>query len=713
MHPDQLRMQRRLFLSTQRPMANVHESSEGAVQESTSSPSSTLESGASKSTSEPPEHHGTRILQRTHDILHHVHLGSMTPSQIRDATALLHHHAKSHTSYKSTKTAELLLERLIAEGSDGNNPAAHQAITPRLYNAIMDAYARTSSHSRHAARDAEQLMERMCNRHEYYLQSLVAGDAMGDDMQNGAQHGHGNGNGNGNGNDSGNQHENGMTIIAPPAPDIVTYNSLLNVWCNSRHDGMEAVSKAEQILSFLENDDEQNHRERERGPGPGPVRPDNITYNIMMNTYANQIHEYGYAQKSEDILLRMTALQKDAIDADSAHDTEHSPGHGISPNTLSFNIVLKAWKNSGGGIESAQRAEEILRLMVKLYNDGHDNLQPDHVSFQTVLHAYGNRVGDVGDGGRILAMEILDSMEGVLDLMMDHCRDPDRDRHDNGDGDGEPPRMVMIMVMEAVNQVLDMIAKCSRTNSQVAAEAATRADRILDKMTAKMATTTAEHHHGHDSIVMSYTYTHLMNCYLAHAKSTHKAHTLLNDLMEGNTPSPPSTYCLNAILHYFHRTQNIDAAETLMDGMLSLKERHGWDVAPDIVTYNVMADLYFRNREDDSFGKIWNLFQRMEEALDRGEIVKDHETMRDPFVYEITIKKLSNCPNVKMRGRALEVLKKMVQRYDEGILLSPPGLTFFNIVLSILANEKSKDSAKQAMVSTSIPVDAIIHFHST
>ena len=95
-----------------------------------------------------------------------------------------------------------------------------------------------------------------------------------------------------------------------------------------------------------------------------------------MNLYANQIGEYGFAQKAEDDLLQMSQLSNNG-------------SLNINPDTLSFNTVLKAWKNSAGGIKNAKRAESILRLMVKLYSEGHENVRPDSISWYTVIYAYG------------------------------------------------------------------------------------------------------------------------------------------------------------------------------------------------------------------------------------------------------------------------------------------------------------------------------------
>ena len=96
---------------------------------------------------------------------------------------------------------------------------------------------------------------------------------------------------------------------------VSKYNSTLHAW--SQSDRPEAVSKAEDIISRLE------------GEKDSTFLPNTRTYNILMNLYANQIGEYGFAQKAEDVLLQMSQLSKNG-------------SLNIDPDTLSFNTVLKA-----------------------------------------------------------------------------------------------------------------------------------------------------------------------------------------------------------------------------------------------------------------------------------------------------------------------------------------------------------------------------------
>ena len=86
----------------------------------------------------------------------------------------------------------------------------------------------------------------------------------------------------------------------------------------------------------------------------------------------------------------------------------------VAPDTFTFNTVLKAWKNSREGIESAKRAEAILRIMIKydLTNDDLSDIGPDRISFATVMETYiCNYVDEPG--------EALNGFRRVMDLIKD------------------------------------------------------------------------------------------------------------------------------------------------------------------------------------------------------------------------------------------------------------------------------------------------------
>ena len=129
------------------------------------------------------------------------------------------------------------------------------------------------------------------------------------------------------------------------------------------------------------------------------IQPQTTTYNCLMNVYASRKGTYGIGQIAEDLLLGMAERNKDG-------------DFSINPDTLSFNTVLKAWLNSGEcAFESACRAEQLLRLMAKLGADGH-NFLPDAISFLTCLNCFEKAVSEEQKDGSL----IVDHVDGLIDL---------------------------------------------------------------------------------------------------------------------------------------------------------------------------------------------------------------------------------------------------------------------------------------------------------
>ena len=72
--------------------------------------------------------------------------------------------------------------------------------------------------------------------------------------------------------------------------------------------------------------------------------------------------------------------------------------------------MLDAWAKSGGGRAAAERAEEILEWMDRLYKGGNPDVKPDTITFNAVLDAWA-RSGDRVAPHR--AEQILDHMDDL------------------------------------------------------------------------------------------------------------------------------------------------------------------------------------------------------------------------------------------------------------------------------------------------------------
>lgn len=343
-----------------------------------------------------PQNQRNALINFTHEILSNTPIGSMTTQQIEDTRSLIYewfsalyqpntseksssknsnnhtnHHSIPHQRARDTALImETLLERLIEEYDEGLNENALGAVRIKEYNIVMNAFAKSVSsyyndknlnwkrkieldvnniendHDYHhdnidsdnnngnsidakyhdqqrqdtsnqsdfyvtttdpeedymAITKAEELVQRMKTRFENYA-NLFPDQIEKTNVNN-------------------KNNLNGFDDRIPPKPDTLTYNTLLSVYAN-QYNNEKAVAKAEEIIKFLESSD-------------GSVQADTVTYNTLINIYANQIGEYGYAQKAEDVLLYMSKLRKEGSEF-------------VKPHTLTFNSVLKAWRNSGGG----------------------------------------------------------------------------------------------------------------------------------------------------------------------------------------------------------------------------------------------------------------------------------------------------------------------------------------------------------------------------
>ncbi len=514
-------------------------------------------------------------------------IGDITMEGVRSMKFLIKKWCNRQT-FPASQKAEEILERLIAEGRDGQNLDA--TVEAKMYNVVINSYGK-SGHIDGPSK-AEEVARRMWDRWD---------SAPVDD------------------------------ILRPAVPDIFTFNSLMHAW--SMIKGEEAVLKAEKIMDKLES-------------GDFPAKADAFSYNTMMNAYANQKHEFGYAQKAEDMLLHMSELQREG-------ET------GISPNTTSFNIVLKAWQNSGGGIEGAKRAESILKLMIKLYKDGHQEVQPNLISFATVINAYARHAK--------MTPEAADHLEGVADLLLNTETDISQTHG---------------YVVQIFSKILEYITKGGLKDS------GERASRILDKMIQAK-----EDGKTPDSPTIKI-YTEVMRASLASGGDSKEALQMFNKIVDGEANIEPNTIMMNGVLHHHCRNGDVDAAEKLFQSMSTIAEEKGFFTRPDSATYNMMANLYFHKNVPDAAPRAFRLFEHMEKQYDAGYLTK-----LDIFLYSITVNILFKSNKTGMSMKAYNVLMKAIERFDSGDLKQQPDTIIFNMVLTSLTKQHTTKASERAMVS--------------
>ena len=241
-------------------------------------------------------------------------------------TAAIEAHANSRND-DSPQRAEQLLERMVERYSNGDPDVLPNA---RCFNAAISSYAKSAVPG--AALRAEVLLEK--------LDGLY------------------------------------MSGLEDAKPNRFNYNSLITAWANYRPDGYSdhdgdgnydefcSARKAEEILERME---------QSYASGDQYCKPDIVSYNAVIDAYAKSSREDA-AEHAEQILRRMGHLYKEGrVD--------------IRPNTRSFNTVINAWAKSGRGDEAADKAQNLLDMMTRLYEEGNsDTVRPDVHTYCTVIN---------------------------------------------------------------------------------------------------------------------------------------------------------------------------------------------------------------------------------------------------------------------------------------------------------------------------------------
>lgn len=107
--------------------------------------------------------------------------------------------------------------------------------------------------------------------------------------------------------------------------------------------------------------------ERCHKSGDPDIKPTTVTFNAVINAFAKS----GNAQRAEEILLHMEKL--------------YEAGEDVKPNTRSFNSVINAWAKSNQE-DAAQHAQDLFDFMNGLYETANKSLRPDVHSFSTVIN---------------------------------------------------------------------------------------------------------------------------------------------------------------------------------------------------------------------------------------------------------------------------------------------------------------------------------------
>ncbi len=339
---------------------------------------------------------------------------------------------------------------------------------------------------------------------------------------------------------------------------------------------------------------------------------------------------------------------------------------------------------------AAKRAEEILRLMFKLYLEGHENIKPDGVSISTVVNAYARPRLDIDNIEASITEETLEHYDSLIDLLLKDAGDYPYTDSDN--------------IVRAFNTITDSIAKSNVDNAGERANYFLQ--RLIDASSLSQSSPSKNRRLGPDKT----TYSNVIGAYVRD-KDIETATSILEDTIKSDDMNiKPNSYNFNKCLQYYcKKERNVEAAQNLYNTMYQMANENrkngvtGVEML-DTVTYNLMVEMYVsesverKESSQEMMDKAMILMDEMESAFESGMM-----KALDGYVYEIVLERLQKRSAMKKKSGISELsydlLMKMIQHYfDRNIPQHPYTLTC-NLVLSALTGEYTIEAAEKAMVS--------------
>jgi hypothetical protein len=467
-------------------------------------------------------------------------------------------------------------------------------------------------------------------------------------------------------------------VPLPPEPLVTTFNTVMNAWAKSND--INAGIKAEVIFRKMEywnfecraNDNISDHYKG--------AEPNTRSLAIVVDAWANSRHQDSFERIIaiyEHALEKVLGIAKEKDD-----EVDDSSKEVIPLNTVFFNSVLHGLANCNGGIEAAEKAQEIFSTMQNLNCNGSlqrliqsDTIErfeddcdvetsPNTRTWSLLIKCWAN-AGEVSDGPN--AEYAASRAESILEQMED-----------------------LYKAGQDVKPNSYAFASCIKAWAECASETgAMRAVSVLERMEKIYKDTKEEE--------LQPTNMHYNTCLSALCKvnsdtcMNHARHLLRRMCVDGIADAVSFNTVMMGYLDFDSKSalQNI---ESLSDEMQTA------NISPDSATFNVMIDAWRKCGHPSTIAKVINVLDYMIHLSK-----KDSNIVPTTSTFTLVLNTISSSNLDEKVEPARKIFHDMVSlhesRFDDKL---KPDVRVFSAFISCCANQGGPSERKRAALKIAL-----------
>lgn len=198
--------------------------------------------------------------------------------------------------------------------------------------------------------------------------------------------------------------------------------------------------------------------------------------------------------------------------------------------------------------------------------------------------------------------------------------------------------------------------------------------------------------------------------------------------------SKPDTITFNTLLKIAARAGEPEAADEIFQEMMTKHSKGNLQVKPDRFSFNTLLLAWSKEKRLNSGRRVTEILETMQEMADNGDeaVRPDHVSMTtvintlaksakqngsnpqqaetiisrmednkeaslrpDVVTYTSVIKCWMECGSLRAAGRAVEIIEKMHQRYEDGYLECKPDTMAYNVALNAIAKSRAREGGAE------------------